>query len=154
MLKKTFQIIFFLFISGCGYEAIHSKKNAINYDFSISELSFIGDRDVNIKIKQKLNSYTLKQKDKDFTLKITSSSEKNVIAKDISGDPTSFKSTITINVEVLKDDNFRNNLLIVENFNYNNNTNKFDLKRYEKEIKNNLAQTATDKLIFKLSNIR
>ena len=154
MLKKTFQIIFFLFISGCGYEAIHSKKNAINYDFSISELSFIGDRDVNIKIKQKLNSYTLKQKDKDFTLKITSSSEKIVIAKDISGDPTSFKSTITINVEVLKDDNFRNNLLIVENFNYNNNTNKFDLKRYEKEIKNNLAQTATDKLIFKLSNIR
>tara|TARA_B100000787_G_C16115553_1_gene260145 strand:+ start:410 stop:874 length:465 start_codon:yes stop_codon:yes gene_type:complete len=154
MLKKTFQIIFFLFISGCGYEAIHSKKNAINYDFSISELSFIGDRDVNIKIKQKLNSYTLKQKDKDFTLKITSSSEKIIIAKDISGDPTSFKSTITINVEVLKDDNFRNNLLIVENFNYNNNTNKFDLKRYEKEIKNNLAQTATDKLIFKLSNIR
>ena len=154
MLKKTFQIIFFLFISGCGYEAIHSKKNAINYDFSISELSFIGDRDVNIKIKQKLNSYTLKQKDKDFTLKITSSSEKIVIAKDISGDPTSFKSTITINVEVLKDDNFRNNLLIVENFNYNNNTNKFDLKRYEKEIKINLAETASNKLIFKLSNIQ
>ena len=41
-----------------------------------------------------------------------------------------------------------------EKFNYNNTTNKFDLKTYEKEIKNNLTETATNKLIFKLSNIQ
>ena len=49
---------------------------------------------------------------------------------------------------------FKNNFIIMESFNYNNNSNKFNLKKYEKEIKNNLAETASDKLIFKLSNIQ
>ena len=44
--------------------------------------------------------------------------------------------------------------VILENFNYNNISNKFNLKRYEEEIKKNLAETASDKLIFKLSNIQ
>ena len=77
-----------------------------------------------------------------------------VLAKDIAGDATSFQSLILVNVEVLMNGNFKNNFIIEEKFNYNNNSNKFNLKRYEKDIKNNLAETATDKLIFKLSNIK
>ena len=48
----------------------------------------------------------------------------------------------------------KTNFIIVENFNYNNISNKFNLKKYEEEIKNNLADAASDKLIFKLSNIQ
>ena len=48
----------------------------------------------------------------------------------------------------------KNNLQIVENFNYNNNDNKFNLKTYERQIRNNLANNATEKLIQKLSNIQ
>ena len=154
MLKKTFTLIVFFFLSSCGYEAIHSKKNSLNYNFSISELSFIGDRDINLKMKEKLNNYTLNEKNKNFTLKISSITEKTVLAKNTSGDPTSFKSAVTVNIEVLIKDNFKNNIRIVEYFNYNNISNKFDLKRYEREIKINLAETVTDKLIFKLSNIK
>ena len=154
MLKKTFTLIVFFFLSSCGYEAIHSKKNSLNYNFSISELSFIGDRDINLKMKEKLNNYTLNEKNKNFILKISSITEKTVLAKNTSGDPTSFKSAVTVNIEVLIKDNFKNNIRIVDYFNYNNINNKFDLKRYEREIKINLAETVTDKLIFKLSNIQ
>jgi len=154
MLKKTFLLILFLFLSSCGYEAIHSKKNSINYDFFIEELTFVGDKNVNLKIKEKINNYTLNEKNKKFTLIINSSQKKIILAKDTSGNPTSFKSTIIINVKVLMKNNFKNNLQIIENFNYNNNSNKFELKRYEREIRNNLSETATDKLIFKLSNIQ
>ena len=48
----------------------------------------------------------------------------------------------------------KNNLQVIESFNYNNNSNKFDLKKYEREIRNSLAKTASDKLIFKLSSIQ
>tara|TARA_B110000967_G_scaffold196196_1_gene226513 strand:- start:386 stop:850 length:465 start_codon:yes stop_codon:yes gene_type:complete len=154
MLKKIFTLTLFLFLSACGYEAIHSKKNSINYDFAISKLTFIGNRDVNLKIKEKLNNYTLAKKNKSFQLRVSSTNEKLVLAKDISGDPTSFKSTIIITVQVFIEGNLRNDLQITEDFNYNNNSNKFNLKRYEKEIINNLAETAADKLIFKLSNIQ
>jgi|TARA_B110000483_G_scaffold210440_1_gene257508 hypothetical protein len=154
MLKKTLTLLLLLFLTSCGYQAIHSKKNSINYDFSVSELTFIGERGVNLKIKERLNNYTLNEKDKKFVLIVSSVSEKVILAKDLTGDPTSFKNTVIINVEVLMEGNLKNNLQIIESFNYNNNTNKFDLKKYEKEIKNNLAEAVTDKLIFKLSNIQ
>ena len=48
----------------------------------------------------------------------------------------------------------KNKFNIVESFNYNNITNKFDLEQYEREIISNLAETAAEKLIYKLSNIR
>ena len=145
-----------LFLSSCGYEAIHSKKNSINYNFSISELTFIGDRNVNIRIKEKLVNYKygLDKKDKDFVLRISSSAEKVVLAKNAAGDPTSFKSTIIININVMMKETFKSKLQIIESFNYNNNADKFNLKRYEKEIINNLSETASEKLIYKLSNIR
>ena len=154
MFKKTYTLVLFLFLSSCGYEAINSKKNSINYNFSINELTFIGERNVNLKIKEKLNNYTLYKKDKNFVLKISSRAEKVVLAKNLAGDPTSFKSTIIVNAEALIENTSKNNFQFIENFNYNNLDNKFDLKRYEREIKNNLAETVADKLIFRLSNIK
>ena len=154
MLQKKIILLFLFLLSSCGYEAIHSKKNSVNYSFSVSELSFVGDRTVNLKIKEKLNNYTQNKKDKDFILKISSTSEKIILAKNIAGDATYFKNKISINIEVLMNNKFESNFMIIESFNYNNISNKFNLKKYEKEIKNNLAEAATDKLIFKLSKIQ
>ena len=153
MLKKILPLILFLFLSTCGYQAIYSKRNMVNYDFSISKIDFIGDRTINLKIKEKLSNFSTSKKSKDFILNISSIAEKTVLAKDNSGDPTNFKSTITVNFEILINNNFKDSLQVIESFNYKNNNNKFDLKRYEREILSNLAETATDKLIFKLSNI-
>mgnify|MGYP003686124619 FL=1 len=154
MLNKIFVLVLFLFLSSCGYEAIHSKKNLINYNFSISELNFTGDRNVNLKMKEKLNIYTLTKKDKNFILEISSTAKKIILAKNATGDSTNFKKTILINVEVLRKDNLVTNFQITENFNYNNITNKFELARYEREIIDNLTETAKDKIIFRLSNIQ
>ena len=153
MIQKKI-ILLLLLLSSCGYEVIYSKKNSINYNFSVSELNFVGDRTVNLKIKEKLNNHTLGKKDKDFILKISSTSEKIILARNTAGDATSFKNSISINVEILMNNKFKSNFIILESFNYNNISNKFNLKKYEEEIKNNLAETASDKLIFKLSNIQ
>ena len=153
MYQKKIILLFLLLLSSCGYEAIYSKKNFLNYNFSISELSFVGDRRINLKIKERLSNYTRDKKDKDFILKVSSTSEKITLAKDTAGDTTTFKSKISIKVEVLMNNKIKNNFIILESFNYDNISNKFNLREYEEEIKNNLAATATDKLIFKLSNI-
>ena len=154
MLRKQIILLLLLLLSSCGYEAIYSKKNSVNYNFSVSELNFVGDRIVNLKIKEKLNIYAKEKKDKDFILRISSTSEKITLAKNTAGDSTSFKNLVSINVEVLMNNKFKSNFIILESFNYNSISNKFNLKKYEDEIKNNLAETAADKLIFKLSNIQ
>ena len=154
MFQKQIILLLLLLLSSCGYEAIYSKKNSVNYNFSVSDLSFVGDKTVNLKIKERLNNYAQGKKDKDFILRISSTSEKKTLAKNTAGDATSFKNSISINVEVLMNNKFKSNFIILESFNYNNISNKFNLKKYEEEIKNNLAETASDKLIFKLSNIQ
>ena len=154
MFQRKIILLFLFLLSSCGYEAIHSKKNSSNYIFSVSELSFVGEKIINQKIKQRLNNYTRNKKDKDFILRISSSSEKIILARNVAGDATSFKNTVSINIKVLMNNKFENNFIITESFNYNNISNKFNLKKYEAEIKNNLADAATDKLIFKLSNIQ
>ena len=154
MFQKQIILLLLLLLSSCGYEAIYSKKNSVNYDFTVSDLSFVGDKTVNLKIKEKLNNYVYGKKDKDFILRISSTSEKIILSKNTAGDATSFKNSISINVEVLMNNKFKNNFIILESFNYNNISNKFNLKQYEADIKNNLAEAASDKLIFKLSNIQ
>ena len=153
MFQKKFILIFLFFLSSCGYDAVYSKKNSINYNFSITELNFIGDRRINLKIKEKLNKYTQSKNDKDFVLRISSTSEKKILAKNIAGDATSFENKISINVDILMNNKFKSNFIILESFNYNNISNKFNLKKYEAEIKNNLAETISDRIIFKLSKI-
>ena len=154
MQKKIFSLLLLLFLTSCGYEAIYSKKNSNNYNFFINELSFIGDRDINLRMKERLNNYTLNKKNKKYSLKISNTSTKEIVAKNTLGDVVTFKNTIATNIEVSMNGEFKNSFVIIESFIYNNNSNRFNLKEYEKEIKNNLAETITDKLILKLSNIQ
>ena len=154
MQKKIFSFLFFFLLSSCGYEATYSKKNLLNYDFSISEINFTGDREVNVKMKERLNNYIINKKNKNFKVDILSITTKIVSAKDISGDATNFKSTVSIKVDLVMNNKLKNSFIIRESFNYNNNSNRFNLKTYEKNIKYNLTETITEKLIFRLSNIR
>jgi hypothetical protein len=153
MLKKNLAIILLLFLSSCGYVATHSINNIANYDFSISKLTLNGERDINIKIKSKLNAYSNLEKSKSFQVDISTTADKTTTAKNASGDGTSFKITITIIADVMTENGSNRSFEITEKFTYNTISNQFDLKRYEREIKINLAEAATDKLIFKLSNL-
>ena len=81
MFRKQIILLLLLLLSSCGYEAIYSKKNSVNYSFSVSELNFVGDKTVNLKIKEKLNNYAKEKKDKDFILRISSTSKKITLAK-------------------------------------------------------------------------
>ena len=158
MEKKIFTFLLFLFLSSCGYEAIYSLKNRVNYTFKISKLELSGDRQVNLKMKQILNNYrnpsiTIEDS-KNFELKISSESEKITTTKDAAGNATKFKNEITVNVQVTMGETFKSNFSITENFVYDNNSNTFELRAYENQIKNNLTEAAVDKIVFKLAHTK
>ena len=158
MEKKIFTFLLFLFLSSCGYEAIYSIKNRVNYAFKISELELSGDRQVNLKMKQILNNYrnpsiTIEDS-KNFELKISSESEKITTTKDAAGNATKFKNEITINVQVSMGGTLKTSFSVTENFIYNNNSNTSELRTYENQIKNNLTEAAVDKIVFKLAHTK
>ena len=154
MIKKTLILLLLILTTSCGYEALYSKKNITIFNFSVVEMNFNGDRNVNLKIKEKLSKLSIKKFDKEFKLQISATSEKKVLAKDVQGDPTSFENTITTNIEAIGTDQNINKFEIKKSYNYNNIENKFNLSKYERELKNNIAETIARELIFKLSNIQ
>ena len=153
MFKNFSLITLLLFTISCGYEPLHSIKNRVNKsNVSVAKIDFIGDREINIKINERLSSYTNIVKEKHFTLDINSKSLKTIIAKDLKGDPSIFNLSIETIVQFKDENNINGEIILKENFKYSNNADKFELKRYEKEIKRNLAHTITNNLIIKLSN--
>ena len=158
MKKKIFTFLLFLFLSSCGYEAIYSLKNRANYAFQISKLELSGDRQINLKMKQILSSYSnpniVIENRKIFELKISSDSEKITTTKNASGDATKFKNEITLKVQVSMDGTIISNFSVTEEFIYNNNSNTSELRSYENQIKNNLTEAAVDKVTKKVALIK
>ena len=158
MKKKIFTFLLFLFLSSCGYEAIYSLKNRANYAFQISKLELSGDRQINLKMKQILSSYSNPniaiENRKIFELKISSDSEKITTTKNASGDATKFENEITLKVQVSMDRTIISNFSVTEKFIYNNNSNTSELRSYENQIKNNLTEAAVNKVTSKLAFIK
>ena len=87
-----------------------------------------------------------------FALKISSTSEKIITTKDAAGNAVKFENEITINFQVFLNEEFKSNLVIKENFIYDNNSDTTELKTYENQIKTNLTEAAINELLFKLAN--
>ena len=99
-------------------------------------------------------NYVLNKKTKEFRLTIKNIIKKEVLVKDAAGDPTNFETTLTIDTDVFVNNILRKKIKIEKKFKYNNNADKFALPNYEKSLKNNLAESISNELIFKLSNIK
>ena len=152
MIKKKISLIIFLFLTSCGYEAMYSKKNLADYDFTINEISYSGDRQLNIRINQKLMAFRREGIKKTINLEIKSEFERIITAKDSKGDSTSYEIQIKVSLKVLKAKS-PTNINYIESFKYNNLDNKIELRNYEKEIKFNLSENITNKIIYDLSKL-
>tara|TARA_B100000768_G_C11259493_1_gene368090 strand:+ start:962 stop:1429 length:468 start_codon:yes stop_codon:yes gene_type:complete len=152
MLKNIFLIIVFTLITGCGFEAKYSKKNrSIDMDFSFNQINFEGNKEVNQLIKRRLNNLSKSENNKNYDLLIKTETNKSVIAKNLKGDPSIFKLEMNVDVQLIDENNKIVEIQFIEIFKYDNNSDKFELKRYEKEINSNLVEAITEDLISKLS---
>ena len=152
-MKKLIVILIALFIlNNCGYSPIYSSKNN---NFYIKEISQKNKNKLDSKIINNIKKFSNKDSENRIELKISSEKKIDIITKDKKGDPSKFQMTILLNINILKKDNYEINKTktFSENFNYNNNTNKFSLKQYEKEIENILIKKVVEKFIVYLSEL-
>ena len=152
MIKKLFLIWGFLFIANCGYQPVYLKND--NTLIKISKITFEGDK----KINRKILSLTGLKKSSDFSdsylLILNSKKNKDIASKDSAGNATSYKISIDINISIV--DPINNEKIIKSkvfnsSFTYNNNQNKFELSHDEKNILNNLIESASKKIVMYLS---
>ena len=155
-LKKIITTLSFCLLLSCGYEPIYSKKKInSNYNFSINTINYIGDNKVNQILKNQLQKILNKEKKSiELNLKLNSMVEKVVTSKDKKGNPVRFAIKIIIDLEVFESAILKNKRNFEEKFSYNNKSNKFDLNKYEKIIKDNLISELSYEIIRYLSSLK
>ena len=155
-LKKIIATLSFLLLLNCGYEPIYSKKQSnSNYNFSINSINYIGDNRVDEILKNKLKKIINKEeKSTGLNLNLNSALIKVITSKDKKGNPKTFSIKIIINLEIYESEILKGKANFEENFEYNNRSNKFDLRKYEKNIQNNLISGLSDEIIRYLNLLR
>ena len=148
-LKKIIATLSFLLLLNCGYEPIYSKKQInSNYNYSINNIDYIGDNKVNQILKNQLQKILNKEKkSSELNLNLNSRVEKVITSKDKKGNPKRFSIEIIIDLEVYESEILKGKANFEENFEYNNRSNKFDLKKYEKNVQDNLISELSDEII-------
>ena len=141
MIKKIILLSFLiLFLNNCGYTPIYSKKSQ---DFQISKIETSGEVKVNKLLYSKLKVYSDNPIAKrNFNLNINSSSAKTIISKDKKGNSTQFSIEISITLQITDDLDNKVERIFSESSAYDNNDNKFDLRKYE----DNLIENMTEKI--------
>ena len=128
--------LLFLFVISCGYNPIYlSKKN----DFDIERIEIIKASRLNTFIKNNLNNISNKDSKKKITLLINSENVKSVGSKDAKGNSQLLVMSLSVDVEIYENDKKKSEKKFLESFSYSNNSNKFSLSKYEKNIEKNLV---------------
>ena len=152
-MKKLIIIVIALFIlNNCGYTPIYSSKDN---NFYIKELSQKSTSKLNSKIANKLKIFSNQNSENIIKLEISSNKKIETIQKDKKGDPSKFQMTVLLNINILNKNNHEINKTqsFSKSFNYNNNSNKFSLKKYEKDIEDNLINKIVEISIIYLSEL-
>ena len=145
-MNKFFKHIFiFFFIVNCGYQPIFSGKKV---NFGIDNLTYDKNNEIDSAINNNLKNYkSLENKDKILDLEISSKINKVTTSLDDRGDPKSFRLELEIKTIFKKDNKLLNKKSFFKSYDYNNSTNKFDLKKYENSVKENLIGKITEEII-------
>ncbi len=152
MIKKNLikLLILLFFIYGCGYSPIFLNKDS---NFSIYELSVSGNSKLNKIINNKLNKFKGSDNQKNFSLTIETYLNKEVASRDSKGNPKTYRINLESNISIKDLNGNVKNKSFSKSVDYNNRSNKSDLKKYENETSKNLAEKITDEIIIYLQSI-
>ena len=149
-MKKIIFISLIIFLSNCaGYKPIFTSDQT---NFYIEKIEISDDSKHVRKLIKSLKPYSVDNGKQSITLKLDLDKQENIIMKDAKGDPASYEIKIELKVDVVTMDG-TNKLNFKENFTFNNQSNKFELNQYKKNMETNLINKIFENLILELRAI-
>ena len=133
--KSILLILLFFILANCGFEPIYSSKKS---NFNIGEIKITNKNKFNSIIKNNLKNISNNESQNKFDLIINSEKKRIISSKDAKGNPQLLTMIISVEVQIIKDNVIKNIKNFSQDFSYSNNSNKFSLAQYEKDIEKNL----------------
>ena len=142
MIKKNVIILSLIFfLTNCGFTPIYLKNTNVN--FSIEQINYTGDRELNNFLKTNLDQYKNKKIDNKFYIEAKSTYKKIVLSKDVAGNVTDYQLEVEV-IFLIKP--LDKTIKITEKKIMNSMDDKFEEARYERTIKQNFASSISNKL--------
>ena len=145
MKKHIIFISLILFLTHCGFSPIYVKNT--NTNFSIENVSYKGDRDLNNFLKTDLSQYKDNKSDRKIFIEATSEYEKIILTKNAASEVTNYKLVAKVTF-LIKPNNRKIN--IIEEEIISSMDDKFEEARKERTTKQNFARSISNKLISEL----
>ncbi len=141
--KSILLILLFFILANCGFEPIYSSKKS---NFNIGEIKITSKNKFNSIIKNNLKNISNNESQNKFDLIINSEKKRIISSKDTKGNPQLLTMIISVEVQIIKDNVIKNKKNFSQDFSYSNNSNKFALGQYEKDIEKNLINKIIENL--------
>ena len=145
MKKHIIFISLILFLTHCGFSPIYVKNT--NTNFSIENVSYKGDRDLNNFLRTNLNQYKNEKSERKILIEVTSEYEKTILTKNTVSEVTNYKLVAKVTF-LIKPNNRKIN--IIEEEIISSMDDKFEEARKERTTKQNFARSISNKLISEL----
>tara|TARA_B100001059_G_C17555461_1_gene437393 strand:+ start:29 stop:478 length:450 start_codon:yes stop_codon:yes gene_type:complete len=146
MIKKNIlYIIIIFFLTSCGFTPIYLKNTNVN--FSIEQVTYEGDRDLNNFLKTNLNQYKDKNVGNKIDIEVNSIYRKIILSKDGTGEVANYQLEAEVNFLIKP---LNKKIKITEKKIMDSMDDKFEEARYERTIKQNFASSISNKLSLEL----
>ena len=149
-MKKKFILIFIVIfsLSSCGYSPIYYNTDIKTFKFNILKLT--GDEEMNNIINLEFEKFSDQNATNTLGLNIITEYGRNILSKNKEGKATSYSLYSQIKFEVIN--NKESQIFIFdEEIKTENMNNEFELREYEKTLKNNFVKSKITELILQLS---
>ena len=142
MIKKNILIIsLVIFLSNCGFTPIYLNNKNIN--FSIEQVNYTGDRELNNFLKTILNQYKNEKVDNKIFIETSSVYKKNILSKNKAGEVSDYQIEAEV-IFLIKPSNKK--IKITEKKIMQSIDDKFEEARNERSIKQSFASSISKKL--------
>jgi len=146
MIRKNIILISLIFfLAHCGYTPIYLQNTDVN--FSIEQVNYTGDREINNFFKTNLNQYKNEKVENKIYIEVNSVYEKIILSKDGTGAVTNYQleAEVIFLIQPLNKVIKINEKKIMKSMD-----DQFEEAKYERTIKQGFASSITNKLISKL----
>ena len=145
-------IILSIMLTNCGFKPIYSSKNS---NFEIIEIINENENKNSFAIEKIIMSLSNKEAMRKIKLEMNYKQTFTTILKDSKGDPSKKKLSISVNIVIKNErDNILTNKSFAEEFNYDVQSDKFNMAQYEDNITNNLNSKISNDIIFLLGTVK
>jgi hypothetical protein len=148
MKKFSYTILFFILVTACNYEPIFLNKN--NEKFNIVNFKVKNKNTITKNLVNSLKRESTANASKIYTIELSAEKNKEVTSRDERGNASVYRVSITCNFKIYEESKLFRTKIINKNFLFNEDKDKFKLRKYVSNLEKNLINEIVKDLILEL----